>query len=213
MSPPKKGRSTSSQMWLSRQRRDPYVQAAKQNGYRSRASYKLIQIQEKDRIIRPGDAVLDLGAAPGGWSQLLPQWVGPTGCVVACDLLSMDTIPGVHLIQGDFNEQATQQALLDALAKPVDALVSDMAPNTRGVQQADQLAAMALVEAVVCFAHEHLRPGGNMVIKAFQGCGFDAIHQQLKQTFHALHIRKPDASRQGSREMYWVAKGFKPHHP
>ncbi len=203
-------RSKSSRHWLDRHFQDPYVKRAQQEGYRSRAAFKLLELQEKDRLLRPGMWVVDLGAAPGGWSQVARELVGPAGRVVALDLLPLDPIPGVELIQGDFRDQGPLEALQELLGdQPLDLVLSDMAPNTSGIGAVDQPRALYLAELALAFAREHLRPGGTLVVKVFQGEGFDGLLREVRGAFSRVASRKPRASRAESREVYLVATGFK----
>ncbi len=203
-------RSKSSHRWMQRHLNDEYVQRAQREGYRSRAAYKLLEIQEKDHILRPGQVVVDLGAAPGGWSQVAKQLVGSRGEVFALDLLEMEPLPGVNFLQGDFREQMVLDRLMDLLAgRPVDLVISDMAPNTSGVLAVDQPRAMYLCELALDFARQVLRPGGTFVTKVFQGEGFDDFVRDLRSGFQRMVTRKPRASRPRSREVYLVATGFK----
>ena len=195
---------------MQRHLNDEYVQRAQREGYRSRAAYKLLEIQEKDHILRPGQVVVDLGAAPGGWSQVAKQLVGSRGEVFALDLLEMEPLPGVNFLQGDFREQMVLDRLMDLLAgRPVDLVISDMAPNTSGVLAVDQPRAMYLCELALDFARQVLRPGGTFVTKVFQGEGFDDFVRDLRSGFQRMVTRKPRASRPRSREVYLVATGFK----
>ncbi len=203
-------RSKSSHRWMQRHLNDEYVQRAQREGYRSRAAYKLLEIQEKDHILRPGQVVVDLGAAPGGWSQVAKQLVGSRGEVFALDLLEMEPLPGVNFLQGDFREQMVLDRLMDLLAgRPVDLVISDMAPNTSGVLAVDQPRAMYLCELALDFARQVLRPGGTFVTKVFQGEGFDDYVRDLRASFTKVVTRKPKASRPRTREVYLVATGFK----
>lgn len=203
-------RSKSSKRWLDEHVNDPYVKQAQIDGYRSRASYKLIEIIEKDRLIRPGMIVLDLGSAPGGWSQVVAPMVEPKGRVIASDILAMDSLADVEFIQGDFTEQAVFDQILDALnGSGVDLVMSDMAPNISGVDAADQAASIYLVELALDMARQVLKPGGNFVTKVFQGEGHDAYVKDVRNSFSKVVIRKPGASRPRSREVYIVAKDFK----
>ncbi len=203
-------RSKSSSRWLREHFDDPYVKKAQQEGYRSRAAYKLIEIQEKDRILRPGMTVLDLGAAPGGWSQIAADYVGDHGIVIASDILPMDSLPGVTFIEGDFREEAVFTQLLEIIGdQGVDLVISDMAPNMSGTRAVDQPRAMFLVELALDMATRVLRPGGDFLVKVFQGEGFDALRKTTQQHFHKLQTRKPDASRARSHETYWLARDFK----
>jgi 23S rRNA (uridine2552-2'-O)-methyltransferase len=203
-------RSKSSREWLDRHFSDNYVKRAQREGYRSRAVFKLMEIQDKDHLIRPGMRVVDLGAAPGGWSQLARRLVGARGQVYALDVLAMDPIPGVDFIQGDFREPEPLVALREALAgERVDLVISDMAPNVTGMASVDQPRAMYLCELALDFAREVLRPGGSLLVKVFQGEGFDQYLQELRGTFARVVSRKPKASRPKSREIYLVAGNFK----
>jgi 23S rRNA (uridine2552-2'-O)-methyltransferase len=203
-------RSKSSRRWLDRQLHDPYVQRAQREGYRSRAAYKLLEIQDKDRLLRPGDRVVDLGAAPGSWSQVAAHLVGPAGRVIALDILAMEPLPGVQVIEGDFREPEVLEALRAALAgEPVDTLLSDMAPNLSGAAAVDLPRAMYLAELAVELAGECLKPGGALALKVFQGEGFDALLRDLRARFASVASRKPQSSRPESRELYLVAKGLR----
>ncbi len=204
------GRSKSSRRWLDRHFSDEYVKRAQQAGYRSRAVFKLLEIQEKDRLLAPGMRVADLGAAPGGWSQIAARLVGERGHLVAMDLLPMDPLPGVTFIQGDFREEAALAQLRDALGgEPLDLVLSDMAPNMSGTA-ADQPRLMYLCELALDFAVQQLKPGGVLVIKVFQGEGFDDFLKTLRRHFRQVASRKPKSSRRESRELYLVARGFVP---
>ncbi len=200
-------RSRSSRRWLDRHFRDEYVKKAQQEGYRSRAAYKLLEIQRRDRLFKPGQTVVDLGAAPGGWSQVARQLVGAGGRVVALDLLAMEPLPGVEFIQGDFREDAPLQALTRTLdGQPVDLVISDMAPNISGMSVVDQPRAIYLCELALDFAQQRLGPGGGLVVKAFQGEGYDDYYRALRSRFKKVVTRKPEASRPKSREVYLVAQ-------
>lgn len=203
-------RGKSSQRWLERQRNDPYVKQAKNLGYRSRAAFKLLEIDDRDRLLRSGLRVIDLGAAPGGWSQVVAARLGGRGRVIALDVLPMDPIPGVDFIEADFTE-ADALALLEQQlgAEPVDLVLSDMAPNVSGLRAVDQPRSIHLCELALDLATQTLRPGGNLVMKAFHGEGFDALVRSLRGAFARVASRKPDSSRSGSRETYLVAKGFR----
>ncbi len=203
-------KSGSSGRWLQEHERDPYVQRARRDGYRSRASYKLLELDAKDKVLRPGAVVLDLGAAPGGWSQVAAARVGRAGRVIATDILPMDSLPGVDFVQGDFTEQETLDRLLEMLGGAgVDLVMSDMAPNMSGVRAVDQQRAMHLVELAVDVATRVLKPGGVLLTKVFQGENFQDMLVQLRQSYRTVASRKPEASRARSRELYWVAKGFR----
>ncbi|MBA6413114.1 23S rRNA (uridine(2552)-2'-O)-methyltransferase RlmE [Parahaliea sp. F7430] len=200
----------SSQAWLKEHRDDPYVQRAQREGYRSRACYKLLELQDKDRLIRPGMTVVDLGSAPGGWSQVAAELVGHRGRVVASDILHMDSLADVEFIQGDFTEDAVFEQIVEAIgAAPVDLVMSDMAPNMSGMSEVDQPRSMYLVELALDMACKVLAPGGCFVTKVFQGEGFDELFRQAKGSFGKVLTRKPAASRPRSREVYLVAKAFK----
>lgn len=206
------GRSSSSDRWLREHHQDRYVNQSREDGYRSRASYKLIEIDQKDGLFRRGQTVVDLGAAPGGWSQVAAGKVGPGGMVLASDILAMDPVPDVTFVQGDFTEQAVLDELLARLdGRPVDLVISDMAPNMSGVAAIDIPSAMHLVELGLEMAREVLRPGGAFVTKVFQGEGFDELLRTMKKDFRRVASRKPDASRARSREQYQVCTGFRGH--
>jgi 23S rRNA (uridine2552-2'-O)-methyltransferase len=200
---------SSSKAWLKEHRDDPYVQRAQRDGYRSRACYKLLELQERDRLIRPGMTVVDLGSAPGGWSQVAGELLDDRGRVIASDILPMDSLPGVTFIQGDFTEQAVLDRILDALdGQPADLVLSDMAPNMSGLTDVDQPRAMYLVELALDMTRQVLAPGGSFVAKVFQGEGFDAFLRDTRALFGKVSTRKPGASRPRSREVYLVARDF-----
>jgi len=202
-------RSKSSRRWLDRHVSDEFVKRAQREGYRSRAAYKLLEIQARDRILRPGQWVVDLGAAPGGWCQVARTLVGPGGRVVALDILPMEPLADVELIQGDFRDEAVLQRLRASLAgHSVDLVISDMAPNVSGVAAVDQPRAMYLAELALAVARELLKPGGVLVTKVFQGEGFDDLVRALRESFTRVVTRKPKASRSSSREVYLVAGNF-----
>lgn len=202
-------RTGSSNRWRQRQERDIYVEQAVKLGFRSRAVFKLQQINDKERLLRPGTVCVDLGAAPGGWSQLAARLVAPKGRVVALDLLEMEPIPGVEFLQGDFTTAETVAALKDKLGgTQVDLVLSDMAPNISGNRAMDQPRSMALVEEALLFAEEVLRPGGDLLFKAFQGEGLDAFVTDLKARFGTVKRLKPKASRSESREIYLLARNY-----
>ena len=201
-------RSKSSQRWLKEHFSDPYVKKAQSEGMRSRAAYKLEELVDRDRLLRPGMTVVDLGAAPGGWSQWVRKELGDTGRVIASDILDMPTLAGVEFLHGDFREDAVLSELekmLDGAA--VDLVLSDMAPNMSGVDQVDQARAMHLSELAMAFADDHLRTGGTFLIKLFQGVGFDDYVRDLRRRYAKLAIRKPAASRRRSNEVYALAQG------
>jgi 23S rRNA (uridine2552-2'-O)-methyltransferase len=204
-------RSKSSQQWLQEHVNDPYVKQAQKDGYRSRSSYKLIQLNEKDKLIRPGMLIVDLGSAPGGWSQVAGRLIGDKGRVVATDILPMEPLKHVEFIQGDFTDEALLNQVLERLAgnKP-DLVLSDIAPNISGVDSADQASSIYLVELALDFVRRALKPKGDFVVKVFQGEGSDAYLKDVRKSFDKLSVRKPAASRARSREVYVVAKGFKP---
>lgn len=203
-------RSKTSHRWLKEHFDDPYVKMAQRDGYRSRASYKLLEIQEKDRILRPGMTVVDLGAAPGGWSQVTSRVIGDKGTLIASDILPMDSIPDVTFIQGDFTEDEVFAQLLQAIGEnPVDLVISDMAPNMSGLPAVDMPRAMFLCELALDLCTRVLRPGGDFLIKIFQGEGFDAYHKMVRENFEKVQMRKPLSSRDRSREQYLLARGFR----
>jgi len=205
-------RSRSSRRWLREHFDDPYTRRARTEGYRGRAAYKLIEIDERDRLLRPGMRVVDLGAAPGSWSQYAVTRLGARGILVASDLLPMDTVPGARFVQGDFREDETLVAVLEALGgdqAAADLVMSDMAPNMSGVDAVDQPAAMALAELAHDLATRILNPGGSLLTKMFQGEGSDAFVAQLRGDFGSVRIRKPKASRDRSREVYVLASNRK----
>ncbi|KRO96270.1 MAG: 23S rRNA (uridine(2552)-2'-O)-methyltransferase RlmE [Proteobacteria bacterium] len=196
--------------WIKQHVNDPYVKQAQRDGYRSRASYKLLEIVEKDRLIRSGMTVVDLGSAPGGWSQVAARLVGHDGRVHALDILPMDPIAGVDFIQGDFTEEEIFTQLLDLIGKrTVDLVISDIAPNLSGNKAVDQPAMIYLAELGVDLANRVLSNDGVFIAKLFQGQGFDPFVQQVRTLFNGVSIIKPDASRSRSREVYLVAKGLK----
>ena len=195
--------------WRQRQEKDPYVQMARRDGWRSRAVYKLEQIVEKEAIIRPDMVCIDLGAAPGSWSQYVVRRLQERVRIIAVDLLPMDALPAVEFIQGDFREDAVLQELLDKLADtPADLVMSDMAPNISGNKAVDQPKAMALAELALDVAKKTLRRRGNFVCKLFQGQGADAFIADARQTFARVKVMKPKASRPGSNEVYVVARNY-----
>ncbi|MFL6548150.1 MAG: 23S rRNA (uridine(2552)-2'-O)-methyltransferase RlmE [Povalibacter sp.] len=204
-------RSKSSHRWMQEHVSDPYVKQAQKDGYRSRSSYKLIELNEKDRLIKPGMLVLDVGAAPGGWSQVAGRIVGEKGLVIATDILPMDPIRNVEFIQGDFTDEAVFNQILEALnGRKPDLIISDIAPNLSGIDSADQASSMYLVELALDMARRVLKSKGNFVAKVFQGSGSDAFLKDLRTSFEKVSIRKPAASRSRSREVYVVARSFKP---
>jgi 23S rRNA (uridine2552-2'-O)-methyltransferase len=203
-------RSKSSGQWLQEHVNDPYVKQAQRDGYRSRSSYKLLQLNERDRLIRPGMLIVDLGSAPGGWSQVATRLAGEQGRVVATDILPMDPLKNVDFIQGDFTAETVLQQVLDALGGQQPQLViCDIAPNITGIDSADQASSMYLVELALDFVRQALAPQGDFVVKVFQGAGSDAYIKDVRGSFDKVFVRKPAASRPRSREVYLVAKGFK----
>ncbi len=201
---------SSSKAWLKEHRDDPYVQRAQREGYRSRACYKLLELQEKYRLMRPGMTVLDLGSAPGGWSQVAVAQVGDRGRVIASDILPMDSIAGVEFIRGDFTDDEIFRQILDVIGEaPVDLVISDMAPNMSGLNAVDQPRSMYLVELALDLARRVLAPGGSFVAKVFHGEGFEELMREARQHFDKVITRKPRASRPRSREVYLVATGFR----
>ncbi|MBD8898306.1 23S rRNA (uridine(2552)-2'-O)-methyltransferase RlmE [Rhodanobacter sp. DHG33] len=204
-------RSKSSAGWLREHFNDVYVKKAQAEGVRSRAVYKLEELIDRDRLLKPGMSVVDLGAAPGGWSQLVRQRLGDTGKVFALDILPMQGIAGVDFLEGDFREESVLRALEARLeGQKVDLVLSDMAPNMSGVAMADQIRAMALAELALDFSRQWLKPGGAFLIKLFQGAGFDDYLRSLRADFSRVTMRKPKASRARSREVYALAIGRKP---
>jgi 23S rRNA (uridine2552-2'-O)-methyltransferase len=203
-------RSKSSHRWLKEHFDDEYVKRAQREGWRSRAVFKLQEIQEKDRILTPGMMVVDLGAAPGGWSQYALGLVGRKGAIVATDILPMEPLPGVEFIQGDFREDSVFESLLNLLnGREIDLVMSDIAPNISGVGAVDQPRAVYLAELAVDFADRVVRPGGGLLVKLFQGEGFDALLKDLRSRYDKVLMRKPKASRPRSREVYALARGRK----
>lgn len=206
----KKKRSASSTRWLKEHFDDQYVQKAQKLGLRSRAVFKIEEIQQRDRLIRSGMTVVDLGAAPGGWSQYSVEQVGDKGRVIACDILPMDPIAGVDFLQGDFREEAVLAALLARVGdSKVDVVMSDMAPNMSGTPAVDQPRSMYLVELALDMCKQVLAPNGSFVVKVFQGVGSEEYLKEVRSLFTSVKVRKPDSSRARSREVYIVATGFK----
>ena len=200
----------SSTRWLQRQKKDPYVKQAQQSEYRSRAVYKLKEIDEKDHLFRKGQTVIDLGAAPGSWSQYVARRVGPQGKVIAIDILPLDSIDNVLFIKGDFTKQAIYEQCLYSLdGQNADLVISDMAPNISGIKSSDQARSMHLAETARDLACQVLRPGGDVLIKIFEGEGVTEFRQGLKEHFRQILTRKPRASRDSSREFYILARTFR----
>ena len=202
-------RSKSSGQWLKEHFDDPYVKRSQEDGYRSRASYKLIELHEKDKLFKPGMTVVDLGAAPGGWTQVAAKYIGGSGKVIASDILLMDPLPDVSFVHGDFTEDEVFEKLLREIDGRVDLVISDMAPNMSGNAASDIPSAMYLVELALDMAQQTLKPGGNFVAKVFQGEGFEDLISQMRSMFNKVYSRKPDASRARSREIYQIGIGFK----
>ena len=203
-------RTKSSAGWLSRHLSDPYVKQAQKDGYRARSAYKLIELNEKDRLIRPGMRIMDLGSAPGGWSQVAAKLVGDRGRVLATDILPMDPLVNVDFIQGDFTEDGIVQQVLDWLGSAkFDLIISDIAPNTTGIDSADAAKSIYLLELALDTVRRTLKSQASFAAKMFQGAGSDQYLKELRTHFAKVNIRKPAASRKESREVYVVAKGFK----
>ena len=201
-------RSKSSKQWLAEHFDDHYVRLAQQQGWRSRAAFKLLELQDKYGLIEEGMVVVDLGAAPGGWCQVALRLVGDRGRVIALDILPMEPLPGVTFIQGDFTEDEPLQRLESELGgRDVDLVLSDMAPNMSGVAATDQARAMYLAELALAFVRDHLKPGGTFVVKLFQGTDFDGFVREVRALFDKVQVRKPKASRPRSREVYLLARG------
>ena len=204
-------RSKSSSRWLAEHEADQYVLEARKLGYRSRAVFKLKEINEKDRLLKPGQVVVDLGAAPGGWSQWARPLLGAKGKLIALDILEMAPLPDVEFILGDFREETVLHRLEAALGgQSVDLVLSDMAPNVSGIDAADQAGSIYLCELAMDFAEAHLKPKGTLLVKIFQGSGFEDYLKTMRQTFESVTIRKPKASRPRSREVYLLARNFRP---
>lgn len=203
-------RRPSSARWIAEHENDPYVKEARRLGFRSRAVFKLKEINERDRLLRPGMVVVDLGAAPGGWSQLARPLLGPSGRMIALDILPMEPLAGVDVITGDFREETVLRELESKVgSQAVDLVLSDMAPNVSGIDTADQAGQLYLCELALEFARAHLKPRGDLVLKVFQGEGFDAFLKTIRQDFESVTIRKPKASRPRSREVYLLARGLR----
>jgi len=205
-----KKRSVSSQRWLKEHFDDQFVQKAQKKGLRSRAVFKLEEMQQKDKLIKKGQTIVDLGAAPGGWSEYVADYFNGDGQVIACDILAMDPIVGVDFLQGDFREESVLNALLDRIGgKNVDVVLSDMAPNMSGNGTVDQARSMYLVELALDMCHQVLKPGGSFVVKVFQGQGFESFLKDMRAAFNNVKTRKPESSRARSREVYLVATDYK----
>lgn len=202
-------RSKSSARWLKQHFNDPYVKRAQKEGLRSRSAYKLLEIQQKTKIIKPGMTIIDLGAAPGGWSQLGSELVGFSGKIYALDILPMEAISNVEFLQGDFREDSVMQQFLQRVqSKTIDLVISDMAPNFSGMRSVDQPRSIYLAELALEFAQKVLKPKGGFIVKTFQGEGFEAFLKDLRKFFTKVTIRKPSASRGSSAEVYLVAMGY-----
>jgi 23S rRNA (uridine2552-2'-O)-methyltransferase len=212
MSVPKK-KHRSNPEWIRRHVTDPFVKRSVQEGYRSRAAYKLTEIDERDRLLRPGMTVIDLGAAPGSWSQVARRRLSGAdgtlrGRVIALDVLPMEPVPDVAFIQGDFREESVEQQLASLLGDArVDVVLSDMAPNLSGIAAADAARSLHLGELAAYFAHRHLKPDGVLLVKAFQGSGYSQFVERLKREFRSVATRKPEASRESSAEVFLLARG------
>ncbi len=206
-------RSKSSKAWLKRHVSDPYVHRAKAQGYRSRSAYKLIEIAKRDKLVRPGDDVVDLGAAPGGWAQALAERVGRSGRIIAVDLLEIAPIPGVAVVHGDFRDEEVLKRVEAALeGRRLDLVVSDMAPNLSGVSATDQARSIHLCELALEFARAHLKQDGAFLVKVFQGTGYPEFLAAMREAFVEVASRKPGASRAGSSEMYLLGKRLRSGH-
>lgn len=204
-------RSSSSARWIAEHEADAYVLEARKRGFRSRAVFKLLEINERDHVLRPGQTVVDLGAAPGGWSQVARPMLGKQGRLIALDILPMDPLDGVDIITGDFREDAVLEALQAQLqGEQVDLVMSDMAPNVSGIGIADQAGQLYLCELAQDFAARHLKPGGDFLVKVFQGEGFEPFLVSLRKAYDKVLIRKPKASRARSREVYLLARRLRP---
>jgi len=200
-------RTKTSKQWMMEHVNDVYVQRAKAEGYRSRAAYKLIEVAARDKLLKPGMVVVDLGAAPGGWSQVAAAKAGTGGRVIAVDLLPMDSLRNVTFLQGDFRDESVAQALERELAgRPIDLVLSDMSPNISGIALSDQARAMHLAELALEFAVKHLKPGGSLLVKVFQGSGFQEFLREMRSCFMRVMTRKPEASRGRSNELYLLGK-------
>lgn len=199
-------RSKSSKAWLHEHVNDHYVHMAQKDGYRARAAYKLLEINQKDKLIKPGTVLADLGSAPGSWSQVAAKLVGKTGAVFALDILPMDAIDGVSFIQGDFREDAVLEQFEALLNRPLDLVICDMAPNMSGNAVTDQARSFYLCELALDFASQHLKPGGSFLVKVFQGAGYQEYTAAMREIFASVQTRKPDASRNRSSEIYLLGK-------
>jgi 23S rRNA (uridine2552-2'-O)-methyltransferase len=204
-------RSKTSRAWMQEHVNDFYVKQARALGYRSRAAFKLIEIDDKDKLLRPGQVIVDLGATPGGWSQIARERIGRNGRVIAVDLLEMAALPGVEFLQGDFSDDAVLAQLTQMLAgRPVDLVICDLSPNISGIGMSDQGRTIYLNELALAFAGEHLQPKGAFLVKTFQGAGFEDLLREMRKAFTTVVTRKPKASRDRSPELYLLAKGLRP---
>ncbi len=204
-------RSKTSKQWMREHVNDVYVQRAKQAGYRSRAAYKLLEIAKRDKLLRPGMVVVDLGASPGGWSQVAQSVVGPQGRVIALDVLDMAPLPGVTFLRGDFRDATAAAVLAQALGeRAVDLVLSDMSPNISGISMSDQARTIELAELALEYAAKHLKPRGSLLVKTFQGSGFQEFFSHVRALFERVATRKPEASRARSNEIYVLALGRRP---
>lgn len=203
-------RKKPSKEWLQTQNKDPYVKRARESHYRSRAIYKLQEIDQKDKLIKPNYCVVDLGSAPGSWSQYASEQIGANGRVIAVDILAMEEIQNVEFTQGDFTDEEVEKAFLQQIgAQGADLVISDMAPNLTGVRVTDQARSMAMAELIYDFCHQALKPGGDLLIKLFEGAGTAEYRQLLKEHFAKVMTRKPGASRDKSREFYILARSYR----
>lgn len=203
-------KNKTSRQWVHDHINDPYVKQAQAQGYRSRAAFKLLQIDERDRLLGPGKVVVDLGSTPGGWSQVVARKVLPSGRVVAIDLLPMEPVAGVHFVLGDFREDEPLQQLVAALeGRQVDLVLSDMAPNLSGIAVTDQARSAHLMELALDFADRYLKTGGDMLVKVFHGTGFDVLRQNMQTLFQVVQVRKPESSRDRSSEVYLLCRNRK----
>ena len=207
-------KSHSSKQWLRRHVNDPFVQRSKREGYRSRSAYKLTEIDERDRLLKGGQVVVDLGAAPGGWSQVVANRLGGSGRLIAIDLLEMEPIAGVTFVQADFTTKKGLAQVAAALGgRKADVVLSDMAPNMSGIPSSDQARSMGLAEAALEFAASHLAPDGAFLVKVFQGSGYDELLKAMRSTFAKVAVRKPEASRGESAEQFMLGRGLKGSKP
>lgn len=203
-------RSKTSKAWMREHVTDPYVKRAQAEGYRSRSAYKLQQLAARDKLLKSGMTVVDLGAAPGGWSQIAAKAVQPGGRVIAVDVLEMQAIPGARVVRGDLEDESTVKALEQLLqGESVDLVLSDMAPNMSGIPSVDQARSLALCEIALEFAARHLKPRGNFLVKAFQGSGHEGFLKRMRELFGEVLVRKPEASRSRSSEVYLLGKGLR----